>query len=126
VNPRRPTVLARIVMWFGVLGAPAAWVLQFLFALAVTEASCTAAGSRWGIPVETLTTIATVAAGTVALLAGAAAAATFRAVREAGSEPPGGRMRFLAAIGITVSPLFVAIIVMNGVGAVVLTRCQQG
>ena len=49
MSPRRRT---SVLMWFGLLGAPAAWVVQFVFGYAVTEAACDAAGTKWGIPVD--------------------------------------------------------------------------
>jgi len=122
MSPRRQT---RTLLWFGVLGAPAAWVAQFLFGYAVTEAACDAAGTKWGIPVDAWAAIATVVAGVIAVLAGAAAVAMFRTTRRSGSEPPAGRIHFLATIGLTVAPLFLCIIVLNGVGAIVLANCHQ-
>jgi hypothetical protein len=122
VSPRRRT---SVLMWFGLLGAPAAWVVQFVFGYAVTEAACDAAGTKWGIPVDAWAAIATVVAAVIAALAGAAAVATFRATRDRGSEPPAGRIHFLGTVGMTLAPLFLCIIVLNGVGAIVLTNCHQ-
>ncbi|MFL5819202.1 MAG: hypothetical protein ACJ76S_00765 [Solirubrobacteraceae bacterium] len=123
MSPRRQT---RTLLWFGVLGAPAAWVVQFVFGYAVTEAACDAAGSRWGIPIDTWTLIATAAAATVALASEVAAIAMFRATRRSGSEPPAGRIHFLATVGLTVAPLFLCAIVMSGIGVIALTNCHQG
>ena len=111
--------------WFGLFGAPAAWVVQFLLGYGVTQAQCNPAGARWGVPVHTWTIAATAAAAAVALAGWAAAATTFRATREAGSEPPGGRVHFIATVGLTTSPLFLLIIVWSGVGALVLEQCHQ-
>jgi nitrate reductase gamma subunit len=122
MSPRRQT---RTLLWFGVLGSPAAWVVQFVFGYAVTEAACDAAGTKWGIPVDAWAAIATVVAGVIATLAGVAALATFRATRDRGSEPPAGRIHFLATVGITLAPLFLCIIVLNGIGTILLTNCHQ-
>jgi hypothetical protein len=122
MSERRQTAA---LLWFGVLGAPVAWVVQFLFGYAVTEAACDAAGTRWGIPVDAWAAIATAVAGVIAALAGVAAVTTFRATRGRGGEPPAGRIHFLATVGITLAPLFLCIIVLNGIGAILLTNCHQ-
>jgi hypothetical protein len=42
-----------------------------------------------------------------------------------GSPPPVGRIQFLSMVGLTVNVLSLAIIVLVGVGAPLLTACQQ-
>jgi hypothetical protein len=42
-----------------------------------------------------------------------------------GSPPPVGRVQFLSMVGLTVNFLALAIIVLDGVGAPLLTTCQQ-
>jgi hypothetical protein len=42
-----------------------------------------------------------------------------------GAAPPAGRLQFLAMVGLTVNFLALAIIVLDGVGAPLLTACQQ-
>jgi hypothetical protein len=119
------------LLWFGVLGAPAAWTVQFLVGFWLTEVGCSAGGDR-GLAVDGWTTVATVAAAVLAVLAEFAAIRMFRETRGArgtgGSEepPPKGRVHFLATVGIVITPLFFFIIVMSGVGVVVLENCRQG
>jgi len=117
-------VNTRVLQWFGLLGAPFAWVAQFVFGYAITEAGC--GTRRYGIPINGWTTAATAAAAVVAVLAGLAALATYRATSDAGSEPPAGRVHFLATVGMTISVLFLFIILMGGLGAIVLENCRQG
>ena len=119
-------VSTRLLQWFGLLGAPFAWVAQFVFGYAITEAGCDPGGRKYGIPIDAWTIAATAAAGTVAVLAGLASLATFRATADAGSEPPAGRVHFLATIGMTVSVLFLFMILMGGLGAITLEDCRQG
>jgi hypothetical protein len=120
-----------LLTWFGVLGAPFAWTLQFLFGFTVSEAACNEAGTRWGVAVDGLTVAATAAAAAVAVLAGLSAVAVFRETRQAEGEggaqekPQLGRVHFLATVGVAISPLFLFIIVMNGVGVAVLANCHQ-
>ena len=44
-----------------------------------------------------------------------------------GSEepPPKGRLPFLAIVGMAITPLFLAIILMDGLGVVFLPECSQ-
>ena len=113
-------------LWFGVLGAPLAWVAQFLIGYSLGLAACGAAGRKWGLSVDGWTLAATGAGAAVAALATASAMQVYRATRAAGSEPPGARIHFLSMIGLTIAPLFLAIILMGGVGAIVLDNCRQG
>jgi hypothetical protein len=108
-----PQSPASPLLWYAVLGAPAAWVGQFAISYWLTEAKCSVAGERWGI--------------SVAIGAGLVAIGLFRATGNDDIEgpPPGGRSRFFAAVGLAVTPIFLAIIVLNGVGAVVQSCTQS-
>ena len=126
MNARLPS--ARL-MWFGVLGAPAAWVTQFLVGLALSEAACNPPGETRAVSVELIVTLVSAVALAVALLAAASALAVFRATRSAWEEssaPPAGRIHFLAIVGLIVAPMMLAIIVLNGIGLIVLDPCRQG
>jgi hypothetical protein len=116
-------------MWFGLLGAPFAWTLQHVTGYGLTEAACSEAGFSFDRDAWTVAVTAT--AAVVALLAGLCAVTAFRRTRGVrgvgGSEepPPKGRIHFLAVVGMVISPLFLAIIVMSGIGSVVLANCTQ-
>jgi hypothetical protein len=113
--PRSP---ASPVLWFAVLGAPAAWALQFGISYWITEAKCSEAGSRWGISVDAWVIVLTVLAVSVGLAAGWVALSLFRATGDAelSDDPPAGRTHFFAWIGLAVTPIFLAIIVLNLAG----------
>jgi hypothetical protein len=119
------------LMWVGLLGAPAAWTVQHVTGYGLTEAACGVAGSRWSTPVDAWTIVVTAIAASLALLAGVAAVLAFMRTRKVegsgGSEepPPKGRIHFLAVIGMTISPLFLAIILMSGLGSIFLANCVQ-
>jgi hypothetical protein len=115
-------------LWFAVLGAPAAWVTQFLAGFALTEAACNTAGRTWNVPLDGLVIGLTAGAVAVSVAAELAAFATFRATRDAGEggAPPGGRVHFLAIVGLVVTPLMLAMIVLSGVGVLALDGCRQG
>jgi hypothetical protein len=127
VRIRVPTSPASPLLWFGVAGAPAAWVLQFAIGYWIGWAECSATGSQWGISISVWSIAVTAVAAVSAVAAGLTAAAMFMAVDAEVDDdpPPSGRVRFLAIVGMAITPLFFAMIVMNGVGAAVLAHCHQ-
>jgi hypothetical protein len=116
------------LVWFGVLGAPVAWVLQHVAGYALTEAVCNRNGDTWNVPLDTLAAILTALCASIAVLGGLAALASFRATRAAGEggPPPAGRVHFLAIAGMTVAVLMLAIILLDGVGVLAGEGCRQG
>ena len=48
----QPTSPISPLLWFAVLGAPAAWALQFGISYWLTEAECSPAGAMWGISLD--------------------------------------------------------------------------
>ena len=112
-------------VWFGVLAAPLAWAALHVFGYAVSEASCDAGGRRWGIPSDTLTGIATGVAAVVCLAGFVVALGVMRATPDEHQPPPAGRRHMLGVVGVTISPLFLAIVLMGGIGALVLGECHQ-
>jgi heme/copper-type cytochrome/quinol oxidase subunit 2 len=114
------------VLWFAVLGAPAAWALQFGVGYWISQAKCSPAGAMWGISIDAWIIVLSAIAIPVALGAGLVALAIFRATDDAGTAPPGGRNRFLAAMGMAVTPLFVAIMALNLAGALTYSNCPAG
>ena len=120
---------AGLYAWLGVLGPPFAWALQHVAGFSVGLADCpdNAPGPGWSVPVDALTIAIGAVAAVVAALCGAAAVAALRATRDAADDdaPPAGRIHFLALIGITITPLFLAMIAMSSAGAVAATGCTQ-
>jgi hypothetical protein len=112
------------LVWLGVLGAPFAWAVQHIVGWALSEARCDEAHT--GIAFDPVVAVVAGAAALVAVAGGVASLLAFRATREAESEPPQARVKFLAVIGMTLTPLFFALILMNGFGAVLLPVCRQG
>jgi hypothetical protein len=115
--------------WFGLLGAPFAWAIQHVTGFALTQAQCN--GAHLDVHVDAWTIAVTAPAAAIAILAELASIKVFRETRQAegagGSEepPPKGRIHFLATIGIVISPLFLFIILMSGLGSVFLAECVQ-
>jgi len=130
-NPRdpRPARLNRLV-WFGVLGGPAAWATQFLFGMQFSLARCESPDGRFQFPVHTISAVLGAAGVLVGVLAELAAIAVFRATRpdqhsQQAADITIGRLRFLAAVGMTVNPLTLTICAMVAVGVPLLGLCHQ-
>jgi membrane protein required for beta-lactamase induction len=116
--------------WFGVLGGPVAWAAQFLLGMQFSLARCESPNQRFQFPVHTISPVL----GAIGVLAGViaelAAISVFRATRpdqhsQQAADVTTGRLHFLAAVGITVNPLTLAICAMVAVGVPLLGLCQQ-
>ena len=120
---------AGLFAWFSVLGPPFAWALQHVAGFSVGLADCpdNARGPGWSVPVDGLSIAIGAVTAFIVLLGGVAAVAAYRAARDADESdaPPAGRIHFLAVIGMTITPLFLAIIVMSTAGAIFATGCTQ-
>lgn len=119
----RPPRSVHLLAWFGWTGAPGAWAVLHVFGFGVTQAACNGPGRD--VPVDGLAIGATVVAALVAVAALISALRAFRATADADALP-GERVHFMAVIGLAISPLFLAIILMAGIGTAVLENCHQG
>lgn len=115
------------VLWYAVLGAPTAWALQFWVGYWAAEARCERPGAHVAVDISTWTIVAGAAGLAIAFGALATSVVLWRRFSDAEVKgaPPRGRVRFLAAVGMTVSPLFIAIIAMTSSGVLVLMPCNQ-
>jgi Ca2+/Na+ antiporter len=115
------------VPWFAVLGAPVAWGTQFAVGYWVSQADCSAAGAMWGISLDTWIVVLTAVALGTALGALASSIAILRATSDADKDdaPPEGRNHFLALVGVSVSPLFIALICITCLGVLELSCLQS-
>jgi hypothetical protein len=120
---------ADALMWFGLFGAPFAWAVQHVIGVMLTIAAChdNTAGPDWRGDVDAVAAVVTAAAALVAVLALLSAVAAWRSARgvDDSDPPPAGRVHFLGIIGLTISPLFLAIILMSGLGTISLPECVQ-
>ena len=121
---RRYDIRVELRVWFGALAGPLAWAGQHVFGYGLTEAGCDVGGQRWGVPIDTLTAIATAVAALIAVLGLVVAIGVFRANAQE-APPPEGRRFFLGAIGVFINPLFLCIVLMSGIGSIVLDNCHQ-
>jgi hypothetical protein len=115
--------------WVGALGPPFCWAGQHIAGYALGLADCpdNTAGPGWNVPVDTATIVVGAVAAAAAVLCGLSALVAWRASRDADDDdaPPAGRTHFLSVIGITITPLFLAMIVMSSAGAIVFRGCVQ-
>ncbi len=122
--------------FFGLLGGPIAWFLQFCAGYALASEPCFRGGARiaapipalqWTLPAMILSTAGAVAIALLALLV------SWRAYRRTKDEAPGetahlmeagaGRTRFLSLWGVLLGSAFAVATAMTGVAFLTLPRC---
>jgi hypothetical protein len=124
------------LVWFGVAGGAFAWAAVHVAGYGFSLRRCIP--TRTGVPLGLHPwQIAIAAGGALVAIASIGVSVwlflqTFRVGDAAGMErrgdgspPPVGRIQFLSMVGVTVNILALAIIVLDGVGAPLLTACQQ-
>ena len=121
MTARRTSVL----MWIGVWAAPVAWALQHAAGVELGLAQCDPTGARWHIPLRTWSAVVAGLAAALALAGLIAALRAFRATRDCDDDDvPCTRIHMMALMGLTLSPLFLAIIVLNGLGTGLGDLCR--
>jgi hypothetical protein len=115
------------LQWFGLFAGPLAFAAQHVAELFATLADCNPAGSDWAVPQHGIQLGLTATAALVVVAAEAAAFAAYRATRDVGydDEPPLGRIRFLATASLVIGPLFLALVLLSGLGAAAHPNCHQ-
>jgi hypothetical protein len=117
----------RLLTWYGLLGAPVAWTFFHVAGVGIATGACSTFGVANGADTQPWSLILTIVCAAIAfggLLAAGAVLLSTRGVEDS-APPPLGRIHFLAVIGLTITPLFIAIILMSGLGATAL-GCGQG
>lgn len=125
---------SNLLLWFGVLGGPLAWATQFVANLYLSFARCDS--GRWHLPIHVWQIGLSTGALVVGLAAFAVATRLYRqtadvdgisqqVLRGFGGHPPAARVHFLAICALVVNLLTLIIIVMTGIGAPLLSVCQQ-
>jgi hypothetical protein len=110
--------------WYGLMVPPFAWALQFVFGFGLTQWQCNRVGHGQSVPVDGWTAAATAIAAALSVLAAVAGLSAFFETREA-EHPPLERVHFLAAMSLATTPLFLAIVLMAGLGVIHLPDCVQ-
>jgi hypothetical protein len=117
---------ASLLMWVGVWAAPVAWALQHAAGVMFGLAQCNPNGQRWNISLKLWDVLIAGGCTAIALAGIVAAILAFRATSDRSeAPPPGSRIHFMAAMALTIGPLFLAIIVLNGLGTGLNDLCRQ-
>jgi hypothetical protein len=115
-----------LLQWFGLFGGALAWTVQHVVGYGISDAGCSVAGTQWDLDVAALQTALALAAGTVVVLAWAAAFLAYRETRVVDEYAPGpsGRIRFFAQAALLGNVLFLVIVVLDGVSSVYHLPCR--
>ena len=143
-----PARLARLnrLAWFGVLGGPVAWALQFLISMQFGLARCSSPDNRFPLPAHAAAIGLGAAGVAIGAIAEYVAWTVFRATRETRDDDAlqfprperfkggvaddpaavrAGRLRFLGAVGMTINPLTLTICAMTAISVPLLAACHQ-
>lgn len=113
------------VLWFAVLGAPLAYAIQMGLGYWLAEAKCSPTGGMWGISLSVWGLVVGAVSAAIAVAAGLTALWLFRGTGDYKGAPPSGRTAFLGVVGMTVSSLFLALILMSAGGILTYHVCNQ-
>lgn len=121
------SIPGRLLSWYGLLGAPAAWTVLHVSGVGIATASCSTFGETNDIPFQPWSLVLSITCAAVAVGALLAAVLVWWSTRgvDDSAPPPVGRVHFLAVIGLVIAPLFLAIILMAGIAGTTL-GCVQG
>jgi heme/copper-type cytochrome/quinol oxidase subunit 2 len=115
------------MLWAGVFTGPAAWSLQLLINYNLEEIACSEAtqdvGRIWGVGVATWILVVDVVLVVATGLAGSLALRCLRRL-PADDPTPGGRARWMAAVGVMVSVLFLIVIASGVAPPLMLDVCE--
>ncbi|MBV8258469.1 MAG: hypothetical protein JO073_11695 [Actinobacteria bacterium] len=123
-----------VLQWLGVLAGAGAWTAQHVVGFGIGEAKCSAGGLHWGITFHTWQLAAMASAALVVVLAEACAAVVFLRTRGANygdgpleevGEVRRDRLHFFATTALVANVLFLAIPLLDGLGAVFSSICAQ-
>ena len=115
-------------MWFGLLGAPAAWTIELLSGYSLEEwfacsPATTTEGLILGVSVRSLAIVIPVATAGVAVLAGLVAAGCLRRISSEPDDHVTQRARWMALAGVLNSVLYGLVIVTSLVAPLLLDVC---
>jgi hypothetical protein len=113
------------LQWFGLFAGPLAFAVEHVLGLGATLARCNPAG--FGFDPHPYQLAAMAAAAAIVVAGETAALLVFFALRGVGQEddPPSGRIRVLATASLVLGPIFLTLVLMNGLGAVHDGPCRQ-
>lgn len=115
------------LQWFGLFAGPLAFAAEHVVGLGASFAQCNPAGSHWNVDPHVVQLAAMAVAGAIVVAGEAAALLAFLGTRgvELEGDPPPGRIHFLAASALVLGPIFLSLVLLNGLGAVAYPDCRQ-
>ena len=118
-------VRAELLQWYGLFGAAIIWAAQFVVGFGAAIADCNVDSQRIDLVVWQIVLL--VIALVFAIAAEIAAVHVVLSTREFEYDdaPPAGRQHFFAWAAMLGNVIFLALIVLTGVGALTHTRCHQ-
>ena len=120
----RSSAVTRAALWFALLGPPLAWAAQLVVGYGVEEADCGKAGEHWSLHTTAWEATLLALCGLVGVAGLGTAVALWRGSER--QEPdPRGRIAFLAVSALLIDGLFLALIVLTGIGTIVLDPCDR-
>jgi hypothetical protein len=124
--PRSLSALEAL-QWLGLFAGPLAFAAEHLIGLGASFAQCNPAGRDWNVDPHVVQLTAMALAALIAVAGEAAALLAFLGTREANFEddPPPGRIHFLAAAALVLGPIFLSLVLLNGIGAASYPDCRQ-
>lgn len=123
----RSRISVEALQWFGLLAGPLAFAAAHVAGFFLAASECNPAASLWQVPVHAVELGVTALAALVVVAAEAAAALAYAATNGIDREAPGppGRIRFLATAALVVGPIFLALVLLGGVGSTFHPECRQ-
>jgi hypothetical protein len=117
------------LLWFGLLGAPLAWITQLVVDYSLEEwFACSPGGGEGeeilGMSVQTLAIGISVVLLAIAVAAGLVALRCFARLKDASEEATASRARWMAVAGIMNSVLYVMIILASFAPPLILESCR--
>ena len=118
---------ASVLQWIGLFVAPLAWIAQHLIGQGISQVTCSAANTTWGVSNTEWQIALIVIAGSLILLSEGAAVAAFLGTRRGDYEspPPLGRIQLMSVASMCTNLIFLVIVVLDGTASLVDIACRQ-
>lgn len=114
-------------LWLGIIGPPAAWAAQLLVSYGAEEVACSPGSQSsevWGVGVNAVGVVSTIAAVLVTVACGLVAERARRSLVGTESSAAVDRSRFMALLGIASAAYFLVVILLTVVGPVGIPSCR--